>query len=312
MPKINNIIGLFIIFLLVGTYFFTNIIHFDFSPEQLTGYGEPYPFPSDSLGIQLLVQILYLSLAGTGVVFLASFSQWNKIKLFWIIIISLILLIAYNDVTGSSLHGRYIDCLIPLLIVGAFTYEWKEDRRILAFGSGLMLFSFLTINTFWRDTINSSSNIYTYYPWLIPLLFVASLIFLLKIKNKKTIVTTFFIVLLITFTISNVTNFQYLKQASDNAYENCEIGRYINNHNLEGVVFDENDYRDWWASYCLLSYYHGDFIPLGNSIDDYFTSSQDLQYEILAEQEQFKILEEDTNKTLYLYKKWTKVSRIVL
>lgn len=300
--RVRNSIGIILIILIIGIYFFTNMIHYGSSSDQVIGYGRANSLPSNVLHIQLLLQILYLSLACAGIAFLASLSQWKKIKLLWLIVISLIFLISYESIVKSSLHGRYIDCLIPLLIIGAFTYEWKEDRRILAFGSGLMFFSFLTINMFWRDTINSSSNIYTYYPWLIPLLFIISLMFLLKVKNKKTIITTLFVVLLLTFIVSNVVNFQYLNQASDNAYENAKIGKYINNNNIQNITFDKNNYRDWWASYCLLCYYYSDFIPLGNESNDYFISSQNLSYKILVKQEQFKVLEEDTNRTLFLYK----------
>lgn len=295
--KIKNYIGIIIILLIVGTYFLANAFQ-----HEVTGYGKLDPLPSTTLHFQILLQILYLSLACAGVAFLAAFSHWKKTKILWAIITSLILLIAYEGIVGASLHGRYVDCLIPLLIIGAFTYEWKEDRRILAVGSGLMFFSFLSINMFWRDTINSSSNIYTFYPWLIPLIFVISLIFLLKVKNKKIFVTTLFIVLLVTFTISNTVNFQYLNQSSDNAYENSKIGRYINDNNIQNITFDEDDYRDWWASYCLLCYYYGDFIPLESNGDDYFISSKNLSQEVLIVQDQFRILEEDTNKTLYLYK----------
>ena len=300
-------IGLILILLIIGGYFLINSIHYENSQTGLTGYGE-YGNVKPCFLPQFFAQTLYLVLAGAGIGFIAFFSEIKRFKLFALVILSLFFLIGYTGIVGYSIHGRYIDCLVPLILIGAFTYK-GENKKLLLFGFSIALVSTWLFPMFWKDTINCFSNIYLAVP-NIQYLFVGFIflifLFLLFEKDSKKVISVIFAILLITFVASNVINFQYLNQASDNAYEGSKIGKYINNNKISGVVFDENDYRSAWVSYCLLNFYNKRFIPVENTIEKYFISSEILPYEVLVIEEKFCDLEDNRTRDLYLYKKQEK------
>ena len=301
--KTNTLFGLLIIFLVIGGYFFANALHYGSSSHaSVTGYGEKH-FTAQFFPL-LLAQTLYLSLAGAGIAFLIFFSKFKKFKLFWLIIISSFIFIAYAIPT-MSVHGRYVDVLVPLMIIGAFAYKEGNKQRLLQ-GFVLVLVSIPMFCLFWRDTINTFSNVYLLIPYLqylyVPYIFLVFLFLTtMSVKDRKKIATIIFIVLFITFTAGNVTNFQYLNQASDNAYEHSLIGRYINENKLTDVVFDEDNYEDWWGTYCLLNYYNSGYIHVGNISGNYFISSKTLPYTVLVTNKKFCLVEEDSTELLYLY-----------
>ena len=298
----KNNIGLIIILLIVGGYFLINSIHYSNSQTGLTGYGE-YGTVKPCFLPQLFAQTLYLVLAGAGIGFIAFFSEIKRFKLFALVILSLFFLIGYTGIVGYSIHGRYIDVLVPLMLIGAFAYK-GENKKLLLFGFALALVSTWLFPMFWRDTINCFSNIYLAVPY-IQYLFVGFIflifLFLLFAKDRKKVISVIFLVLLVSFSITNIVNFQYLNQASDNAFDGSKIGKYINENKIDGIVFDVDDYRDYWASYCVLNYYNKRFIPIENKSKHYFISSKILPYEILVEQERFSELEENSSGMLYLY-----------
>ena len=305
--KINTLFGLFIIFLVVGGYFFINASHYGTSSQtDITGYGEKH-FTTQFFPI-LLAQTLYFSLAGAGIAFLIFFSKFKKFKLFWLIIVSSFLFIAYAMPT-MSVHGRYVDVLVPLMIIGAFAYKEGDKQRLLQ-GFVLVLVSIPMFCLFWRDMVNTFSNVYLLIPYLqylyVPYIFLVFLFLTtMSVKDRKKIATITFIFLLITFTAGNITNFQYITQASDNAYEHSLIGRYINENKLTDVVFDEDNYEDWWGTYCLLNYYNSGYIPMEsteNITGNYFISSKTLPYSVLVTNEKFCQVEENSTELLYLYR----------
>lgn len=300
--RVKNWIGFFFVFFVISSYFLINFIHSGSNQTSISGYGE-YNNAETSFLPQFFAQTLYLVLAGAGIVFIAFFSEIKRFKLFTLVILSLFFLIGYTGIVGYSVHGRYIDVLVPLMLIGALAYK-GENKKLLLFGFSLALVSTWLFPMFWRDTINCFSNIYLIIPF-IQYLFVGFIflifLFLLFAKDSRKVVSVIFVILLVTFTASNVVNFHYLNQASDNAFEGSKIGKYINENKIDGIVFDENDYRDWWASYCALNYYNKRFIPIGNESENYFISSKTLPYEILTAQERFSELEENSSGMLYLY-----------
>lgn len=302
--KINTLFGFLIIFLAIVGYFLVNAFyHGSYSHVSVTGYGGGR-FTAQFFPL-LLAQTLYFSLAGAGIAFLVFFGKFKQFKLFWLIIISSFLFIAYA-VPTMSVHGRYVDVLVPLMIIGAFAYK-KGDKQRLLQGFVVILVSIPMFCLFWRDTINTFSNIYVLIPYIqylyVPYIFLVFLFLTtMTVKDRKKIATITFIFLLITFTAGNVTNFQYLNQASDNAYEHSLIGRYINDNKLVNITFDKDNYEDWWGTYCLLNYYNSGYIHVGNISGNYFISSKTLPYTVLVTNEKFSLVEEgNSTELLYLY-----------
>jgi len=308
--------GLLVIFLVVGLYFLANAFHYSATESSITGYGEIITreynqliFLKISL-VQFMAQLLYLVLACAGIAFIAAMGAGHRFRLFGLIIFTTIICFAYLQITAWFIHGRYLDPLIPLILIAAFSFNPKDKKEGLLLGLGIALISQVAFFSFWIDTINCFSNIYLMIPIdvLFPILvicFFASFLFLLQVKDKRKITTVLFIVLCLTFTASNIANFQYTKTTSDNAYEYCTIGQYINHNQLTNVVFDEDIYqnRSFWGSHCLINYYYGKYVPMGNITEGkYFITSKDLSYQILASDAQFCDLEVNRTESLKLYK----------
>ena len=300
--KLNTLFGLILILLIVGVYFLANSLHYANSQTGISGYGE-YGSGETSFFPQLFAQTLYLVLAGAGIAFIVFFSEIKRFKLFALVIFSLFFLIGYTGIVGYSVHGRYIDVLVPLMLIGAFAYK-GGNKNFLLLGFSLALVSTWLFPMFWRDTINCFSNVYVLLPF-VQYIFVGFIflifLFLMFAKDRKKVISVMFVILLITFVASNVVNFQYLNQGSDNAFEGSKIGKYINENKIDGIVFDEDNHRSAWSSYCLINYYNKKFIPLGNTTEKYFISSKTLPCEILIIEKKFSSLEDNRTGDLYLY-----------
>ena len=295
-------IGLIIIIVVVSGYFLANAIHYTDKPP--TGYGGFEPNNLYSI-LQFFAQVLYLCLAGSIIAFVCAFTELKNFKLFWLIILGSFLLISITGVSGYGVHGRYVDPLVPLILIPAFAYKTNPNKKPLIFGFGIALMVSTSFSLFYRDTINCFTNIYVITPGIQYLYIFAVFVifmFLMLSKNNKRILSIIFITLLICFTASNVLNFQFESEASENAFEYATIGKCIHENGLKGIVFDENDCRDWWATYCLTNFWNKDFIPVGNISGNYFISSKELPYDVLVTEDRFKEVEGDSTDILYLYK----------
>jgi len=294
------VLSMLIISLIVGGYFVANTLHFG-GVSDSTGYNTEIHMLNGISLIYLFNHITYLVLAGAGILFMASISVIKKFKLFWLIIASLIAILVYTGYSGSVFHGRYVDCLIPLLMIMGFAYTPKSKTGVF-YGYVLSLLALIFLPLIWRDIINSATNIYTFLP--VPILFaiiaLAYIFLSLQHLPYRKYISILFIILLITFTLSNIYNYNYAKQSSDNAYNNCQIGRYIENNTITGITFDYNDYGEWWGTYMLITYYSRSWVPIGNESNSYFISSTyNNNYNILAIQHNFTAIEKG-NGTLYL------------
>lgn len=303
--RTRNNIGFIFIFSLFSIYLILNGFRNGFSFSGMFGYGMMTELSFFGILTSVLIGVLYLSLAGCFIVFIGAFAQIKRVKYLWLVIIVYIFFVALSGYPGSHCvaQGRYFDILFPLLLIGVLTYKWREDRRLVAIGAVISIFSLVTLRAFSFDTISSFSNVYYYLPdFMFIILPVIAIIFLTRVRNEKITKIGVLLLLICVFIAGNVVNFQYVKSTSNNAYENAVIGRYISAHKITNLTFDKSDYEVWWASYCLMCYYNKGFIPLTNNTSRYFISSQKLQYNILAKQKHYKQLEEGANKTLYLYK----------
>ena len=315
-------IGLVLVFITVIAIFLSNSLHYS-TTQQGLGYGDIIRKPSDVkmtlfifIGMMLaqyLGQLLYLVLAGAGIAFIAASSMARNFKLFLLVIFLNFSMVAYAQIQPFFIHGRYIDHLVPLMLIPAFYYTTKSNKYDLTIGCGASLISVVAFFMFWRDTVNAFSNLYIFVPiYALFILFVGAFVFLHGAKNNKNITLALFACLLITFSATNVLNYTYLKTASDNAYNHCTIGRYISDNHLKNIVMDVDDIQhwkiesgSWFSTYCLLNYYYGFRIPAekaDNITGQYFISSKRLAYPILCINQRFSTLEVEQTGELYLYK----------
>ena len=265
MTNLKNLVGFLIILISVGTYFLLNSLHC--GTDTASGYG--VPTGSNVFIPQLLAQTLYLALAAGSIGFIAFCSQIRRFKFFALIMILSFVFMAYA-MPLTSVHGRYVDILIPLMLIGALSYKRKDrSNKYLILGFAACLITLPMLCMFWRDTINSATNIYTLLPvdiifYSLVLLIIGSFLFVAISRKDKTVRCAFVGVILLLFIFGNIANFQYLDQASDNAFETCKIGKYIDINNINSLSFDRDDYENktWWGSYCLICYYNREIIPL--------------------------------------------------
>ena len=309
--KLKNQGGLILILFVIGGYFLINALYYGSSESSITGYGNP---SGSSLFLpQLLSQTLYLALATGCIGFIAFCSQIRRFKFFALIIALSFVFMAFA-MPLTSVHGRYVDILIPLVLIGALSYKRKgRSNKYLILGFATCLMTLPMLCMFWRDTINSATNIYTLLSvdiifYSLVLLIIGSFLFVAISRRDKTVHYGFVGVILLLFISGNVMNFQYLDQASDNAFESCKIGKYIDRYDINGLSFDREDVynanKTWWASYCLICYYNREIIALKNSSEEgYFISSKEISGQVLAKQKHFAAIEEETGQYLYLYRR---------
>lgn len=304
----KNWIGILIIALVVGSYFLSNAFYNGGHDEEcsITGYGS-LDLPDKGLIAQIFSEILYLVIAGCGLVFMVGFVGIKKYKLIWIIIVTQILVAAWFMSGTGLVHGRYVDILFPLILIsclGVLKLKEEEFRKdYLLIGFYVSVIASVFCRDLWIDTINSFISFFGYLPVKIILPIFPVIGLLVVLWNKRATKVFIVLMLLITFTLSNVSNFKYVEVASGNGYKSAEIGRYLAEHKINNVTFDKDNYENYWASYCLLRYWCGKDLRLeevSNQTSGWLISSKTLGDEKVIEQKNLSALE-NGNSSLKLY-----------
>jgi len=304
----KNWIGILIIALVVGSYFLSNAFYNGEHDEEcsITGY-EGFNLPSKGLIAQIFSEILYLVIGGCGLVFMIGLVGVKKYKLIWIIIATQILVAAWFMSGTGLVHGRYVDILFPLILISCLGVLKLKDEKFrkdyLLIGFYVSLIASVFCRDLWLDTINSFIPFFTYLPVKIILPIFPVIGLLIVLWNKRATKVFIILMLLITFTLSNVSNFKYVEIASGNAYKSAEIGRYLAEHKINDVSFDKDDYENYWASYCLIRYWCGKDLRLekvSNQTSGWLITSKTLGGEKIIEQKNFSALE-NGNSSLKLY-----------
>jgi len=303
----KNWIGIIIIALVVGSYFLSNVLYDSGEVEcSVTGYGG-FNLPGRALIAQIFSEILYLVIAGCGLVFMVGFAGLKRYRLIWIVVVSQIVVAAWFMSGTGLVHGRYVDILFPLILISCLGVLGDQDKKIqgdwLLIGFYISLLVFIFCRGLWIDTINSFISFCANpaVEIILPIFSVAGLLMVLRNKQATKIFIIF--TLLVAFTISNVSNFEYVEIASSNAYESSEIGQYLATYKIADVIFDKDDYKDYWASYCLIRYWCGKDLKLAevnNQTSGWLISSKTLKGKKVIEQKKLSALE-NGNKSLNLY-----------
>ena len=301
----NITLKLLILLVILGLYFSLNAFYIESTNEEksITGYGIE-TIPNMTSILIIMTHSLYLALACEFIVFIAALEVIRKFKLFWIIIASMIGMVALTGISGIFVHGRYMDCVIPLLIIAGFAYNKDDNKKIrLLLIFALTLVITLTMPMIWKDTINSASNLYThiwiYAIYILPFL---SFVYLSVENNRERYITVIFIVLLVTFSAGNILNYDYLNNKSNEIYELSEIGKFIDKNKITNITFDETDSKDLFLNYRTVNYYSKHIIPLTTEPEsNYFISSRELNFKKLVSEKTKDPITMNCSRTLYLY-----------
>lgn len=309
-------VGILIIVILVGGYLIGNSVYYKDTErnDPVTGgyrlsTGESSPV---FMIPRFIAHSLYIAMSLGVLGFLAAFTRIRNFKLFWLITFLLVGVIAYTGYSANMVHGRYVDVVVPLLIIAAMTFKPDRDKGLLLLGFGAVLFSLPMMSMFWIDIINSGSNLYmstckvldnsNLSVMIVAILVLGSFLYLITRTEKENGEWKRVLVvgLLVLFLATNALNFYNVQTISADRYENSNIGRYINDNSLESVVYDSSDKRLCRGTiFCMVNFYNGGFLELGNNTGNYFISDDVLNYNVLAKD----CYEEDNvSGEMFLYK----------
>jgi len=230
------------------------------STGEATGYHYSPHSPSPPFFIQLFLAFVYLSCATAPALLNLDFRKHIDIIA---LALSYTVLVAFASQLPST-HGRYYECLIPILLIPAFD-EFARSRAKTTALCVLAYFFFALPTLIHADLVNASLLLpITLSTVLTPLTVFAIAFALLYAyiltkddKWRHGIALTLLAFVLLGSSATNLYNMHKISTAE----RECVVFNFLKQHSGEGVVFLA-DMREWWANYCLCCFYAQDFLPL--------------------------------------------------
>ena len=235
--------------------------------------------------VLVITSILYLVVGGGfGLLFMLSFCQIQKAKLFWAIISCYIFVTAWFG--AVPLHGRYLDpVFILLLILGFLLIKTITQRKallnnkLLVIAFAISILSVVFALALQEDLVNAATIGFSHLPQvsLFGAVFGVFIMILFFTRERQkptkrvvyTITILFLIILGCTFVYNDVKGLQLIYTCTTTNYDESEIGRWISENKINSLYFDEDDYRKLWVSFCLFQFwYHRDYIQVLNLTED--------------------------------------------
>lgn len=237
-----NILGITIPSITLISYIILNNL---FSPKGGTGYGDGGAGlfqPELILSIATFLSSLsYLLLAGAIIAFILALTQIKKHKVFFTIIITHILIISYIAIGGTVTHGRYFDCLFPLIFIMAMTYK---GEKIPLYALAVPLISLVSLSMLYRDIINAFTNAYTYlHPFIFPIAILISLILIAKLSERN-LKRSLISLILFTFIVSNTLNFVVVEKGTNLIDEYCGICEFVDDNEIKSITVENKTVYD--------------------------------------------------------------------
>jgi len=241
-------------------------IHFLFclnTTGEATGYHYHPHSPSSPFLIQLFLAFVYLSCATAPSLLNFDFRRHGDIIA---LASSYTLTVAFASQLPSA-HGRYYECLIPILLIPVF----DEFARTRAKATVLCVVAYLFFalpSLIHADLVNASLTLPTILSTTFTPLIVFAIAFALlyayiltRSEKRRSVVA----LTLLTFILigSSVTNLYEMHTISTQERE-CAVFKQLKQSSGENVAFLA-DKEEWWANYCLCCFYAQHFLPLNSS-----------------------------------------------
>jgi len=235
--------------------------------------------------VLVITSILYLVVGGGfGLLFMLSFCQIQKAKLFWAVISCYIFVTAWFG--AVPLHGRYLDpVFILLLILGFLSIKTITQRKallnnkLLVIAFAISILSVVFALALQEDLVNAATIGFSHLPQIS--LFGAvfgvftMILFFTKKRQEPTkrvvyaVTILFLIILGCTFVYNDVKGLQHIYTCTTTNYDESEIGRWTSENKINSLYFDEDDYRKLWVSFCLSQFwYHRRYVQVLNLTED--------------------------------------------
>ncbi|WAE39668.1 MAG: hypothetical protein QKV96_gp32 [Methanophagales virus GBV303] len=238
-------------------------IHFLFclnATGEPTGYHYHPHTPSSSFFVQLFLVFVYLSCATAPSLLNFDFRRHIDIIA---LAASYTVLVAFASQLPQA-HGRYYECLIPILLIPAFD-EFARTRAKTTALCILAYFFFALPTLIHADLVNASLTLpitlsTAFTPLTVFAIAFALLYAYILTKDDKWRRGIALALLAFVLLGSSATNLYNMHKIST-AERECVVFNFLKQHSGEGVVFLA-DMREWWANYCLCCFYAQNFLPL--------------------------------------------------
>ncbi|RLE42117.1 hypothetical protein DRJ19_04690 [Candidatus Woesearchaeota archaeon] len=230
---------------------------------EATGYHYHPRSPSSPFLIQLFLAFVYLSCATAPSLLNLGFRKHSDI----IALTALYtVLVAFASQLPST-HGRYYECLIPILLIPAF--DGFARTRAKAIALCIVTYLFFALPTLIHtDLVNASLTLpiilsITSTPLIVFAIAFALLYGFILAKDEKWrcgIALSLLIFVLIGSSAINLCNMHKISTQE----RECVVFKQLKQNSGEDVAFLA-DKEEWWANYCLCCFYAQHFLPLTSS-----------------------------------------------
>jgi len=227
---------------------------------EATGYHYHPHSPSSSFFIQLFLAFVYLSCATAPALLNLDFRKHSDIIA---LTLSYTVLVAFASQLPQA-HGRYYECLIPILLIPAFD-EFARTRAKTTALCILAYFFFALPTLIHADLVNASLTLpiilsTTFTPLIVFAIAFALLYGFILTRSEKRRSVVAFMLLAFILIGSSVTNLYNMHKISAQERE-CVVFKQLKQSSDEDAAFLA-DKEEWWANYCLCCFYAQHFLPL--------------------------------------------------
>jgi len=230
---------------------------------EATGYHYHPHSPSSPFFVQLFLAFVYLSCATAPALLNFDFRKHADIIA---LASSYTLTVAFASQLPFA-HGRYYECLIPILLIPVFDeFARTRAKRIALCIVAYLFFALPTL--IHADLVNASLTLpiilsTTFTPLIVFVIAFALLYAYILTKSEKwrhSITLTLLAFVLIGSSVANLYNMHKISTQE----RECIVFKQLKQNSGEGVAFLA-DKEEWWANYCLCCFYAQHFLPLTSS-----------------------------------------------
>ncbi|RLG97133.1 hypothetical protein DRO29_03570 [Candidatus Bathyarchaeota archaeon] len=230
---------------------------------EATGYHYSPHSPSSPFFVQLFLAFVYLSCATAPSLLNFDFRKHADIIA---LVSSYTLTVAFVSQLPLA-HGRYYECLIPILLIPAFDeFARTRVKRVALCVVAYLFFALPTL--IHADLVNASLTL----PIILSITFTPLIVFVIAFTLLYTYILTKdekwrcgIALTLLTFILigSSVANLYEMHKISTQERE-CIVFKQLKKNSGEDVAFLANK-EEWWANYCLCCFYTQHFLSLTSS-----------------------------------------------
>ena len=251
----HSLIPLALTLSLVSTHFLLCLTE----TGEATGYHYSPHSPSFPFFVQSFLAFTYLACATAPSLLNFDFRRHSDII---VLALTYTLTVAFASQLPLA-HGRYYECLIPILLIPAFDEFARTRAKTVALCVVAYLF-FALPTLIHTDLVNASLTLpiilsMTFTPLIVFATVFALLYAYILTKDEKWrngVALTLLTFILIGSSVANLYNMHKISTEE----RECVVFKQLKQSSGEDVAFLA-DKEEWWANYCLCCFYAQHFLP---------------------------------------------------